>query len=180
MRARRHDPYRRDRILDAALEVIADNGVAGTTHRAIAARADVPLGSLTYHFSGLEDLLARAFERHAEQMSVLYAAHFEEVRTQEQFVDAVTDLVLGNANAHTRDWVTAYELYVAALRDPALRVVTDRWMRTSRKVLERHIDPDTARAVVALVEGLVLHKTLSTSTLSRQEIRSIIQRAIPA
>ena len=180
MRARRHDPDRRGRILDAALEVIADNGVAGTTHRVIAARADVPLGSLTYHFSGLEDLLTQAFERHAEQMSVLYAAHFAEVRTHEQFVEAVTDLVLGNADAHTRDWMRVYELYVAALRKPALRVVTDRWMSTSRKVLERHIDSDTARAVVALVEGLVLHRTLSTSAPSRHEIRSIVQRAIPA
>ena len=56
--------------------MIAEHGVAGTTHRLIAAAADVPLGSLTYHFSSLEDLRAQAFQRHAEPMSVSYAAHF--------------------------------------------------------------------------------------------------------
>ena len=55
---------------------IAEHGVAGSTHRLIAAAAaDVPLGSLTYHFSSLEDLRAQAFQRHAERMSVSYAAH---------------------------------------------------------------------------------------------------------
>jgi TetR/AcrR family transcriptional regulator, regulator of biofilm formation and stress response len=58
MRARRHDPDRKNRIVDAAIEVIAGQGVAGTTHRLIAAAADVPLGSLTYHFSSLEELRA--------------------------------------------------------------------------------------------------------------------------
>jgi len=56
---RRYDPERKSRIVDAAIEVIAEHGVAGTTSRRIAAAADVPLGSLTYHFNGLDDLLAR-------------------------------------------------------------------------------------------------------------------------
>ncbi|PVG84179.1 TetR family transcriptional regulator [Nocardioides gansuensis] len=175
---RRTDPDRRDRIIDAALDVIAERGVAATTHRAVAARADVPLGSMTYHFAGLGDLLAQAFGRHAERMSVLYAAHFEAVEDRTQLVDAVTDLIHGNASAEARDWVIAYELYTAALRDPALRVITETWMRTSRSVLERFMDPTTARGVDALIEGLVMHKTLSTSRLTREEIRLVVSRAV--
>jgi DNA-binding transcriptional regulator YbjK len=178
MRARRHDPDRKDRIVDAAIEVIAEQGVAGTTHRLIAAAADVPLGSLTYHFSSLEDLRAQAFQRHAERMSVSYAAHFDRVQTHEQLVEAVTDLIHGGAGADARDWAVAYELYLAALRDPALRTVTETWMRTSRAVLERFVDPTTARGVDALIEGLVMHKTLSTSPPPRKQIRSIVARAV--
>jgi TetR/AcrR family transcriptional regulator, regulator of biofilm formation and stress response len=178
MRPRRHDPDRKSRIVDAAIDVIAEHGVAGTTHRMIAAAADVPLGSLTYHFTGLEDLRAQAFQRYAERMSVIYAAHFEAVRTPEQFVDAVTDLIHGDAGADTHDWAIAYELYLAALRDPALRTVTERWMRTSRAVLERFVDPTTARGVDALIEGLVMHKKLSTSPLPREQIHSIVARTI--
>jgi len=178
MRTRRHDPDRKDRILQAALEVIADHGVAGTTHRAIAARADVPLGSLTYHFTSLEDLRAQAFQRHAERMSVLYAGHFDEAETPEQLIDAVTDLIHGDAAADGRDWAVAYELYLAALRDPALRVVTESWMSSSRTVLERFVDPTTARGLDALIEGLVMHKSLSTTTLARQEIRGIVRRVL--
>jgi TetR/AcrR family transcriptional regulator, regulator of biofilm formation and stress response len=178
MRARRHDPDRKDRIVDAAIEVIAEHGVAGTTHRLIAAAADVPLGSLTYHFGSLEDLRAQAFQRHAERMSVNYAAQFEGVQTREEFVEAVTDLIHGDVGADAHDWSIAYELYLAALRDPALRTVTETWMRTSRAVLERFVDPTTARGVDALIEGLVMHKTLSTSPLPREQIRSIVARAV--
>jgi len=51
-------------------------------------------------------------------------------------------------------------------------------MRTSRAVLERFVDPATARGVDALIEGLVMHKTLSTSPLPREQIRSIVARAV--
>jgi DNA-binding transcriptional regulator YbjK len=175
---RRYDPQRADRIVDAALEVIAEHGVPNTTHRLIAAAADVPLGSLTYHFSSLEELRARAFTRHAERMAVAYEAHFRDVRSVDDVVDAVTDLVHGDAGADPRDWAIAYELYLAALRDPALRSVTESWMRRSRSVLERFVDATTARGVDALIEGLVMHKILSTDPVSRAQTREIVARAV--
>jgi DNA-binding transcriptional regulator YbjK len=176
--ARRYDPRRADRIIDAALDVIAEHGVRNTTSRLIATAADVPLGSLTYHFTGLEDLRARAFTRHAERMAAAYEAHFAAVRGVDDVVDAVTALVHGDAGADPRDWAIAYELYLAALRDPALRSVTESWMRRSRRVLERFVDPTTARGVDALVEGLVMHKILSTDPVSRAETREIVARAV--
>ena len=51
----RYDPGRRERIIDACLDVIAEHGVAGTSHRRVAAAARVPLGSMTYHFDGMDD-----------------------------------------------------------------------------------------------------------------------------
>ncbi|WP_229073459.1 TetR/AcrR family transcriptional regulator [Actinoplanes sp. DH11] len=177
-RVRRHDPDRKDRIVDAAIRVIAEHGVAGTTHRLIAAEADVPLGSLTYHFTGLDDLRVQAFTRHAERMSAIYAAHFDGVATDEQLLDALTGLIHGDAGASAADWAVAYELYLAALRDPALRAVTETWMRTSRSVLERFVDPVTARGVDALIEGLVMHKTLATTPVPMAEIQAIVRRAL--
>jgi DNA-binding transcriptional regulator YbjK len=177
-RSRRHDPDRKSRIIEAAIEVVADHGVAGTTSRRIAAAADVPLGSLTYHFDGLEDLLAQAFRRHAERMSPPYEAHFAAVRDRDSFIDALTDLIHGDAGADQRDWAVAYELYLAALRNPALRSVTESWMRRSRAVLERFVDPLTARGVDAMIEGLVMHMTLSTATFSRADTRAIVARLV--
>ncbi len=179
-RPRRHDPDRKARILEAAIVVVGRSGVAATTHRLIAAEADVPLGSLTYHFTGLDDLLRQAFELHAQRMSVTYAAQFAEVRTRAQLIDAVTDLVHQDAGADTGDWAVAYELYLAALRDPGLRAVTESWMRTSRAVLERVIDPATARGVDALIEGLVMHQILSTAPPTRAWTRATIARVVGA
>ncbi|MDG4826164.1 TetR family transcriptional regulator [Asanoa sp. WMMD1127] len=177
-RPRRYDPGRRERILDAAIEVIAEHGVGGTTHRLIAAAADVPLGSLTYHFTGLDQLLAQAFTRLAQRLSGAYAAHFDGVRDLDDLVDAVTDMVHGNAGADQGEWAVSYELYLAALRDPALRAVTEEWMRTSRTVLERFVDPDTARGLDALVEGLLMHRMLSTTPFPREVTRAAVARAV--
>ena len=175
---RRHDPERADRIVEAALDVIAEHGVVGASSRAIAAAADVPLGSLTYHFSSLDDLREQAFRRHAERMAVVYESHFARVRTHDDLVEAVTDLIHGEAGAGDRDWAIAYELYLAALRDPALRQVTESWMRRSRSVLERHTDPLTARGADALVEGLVMHLVLSTGSMPRTDVRTIVARVL--
>lgn len=177
-RVRRFDPRRRERILDAAIEVIAEHGVAGTTHRLIARAADVPLGSLTYHFTGLDELLGQAFTRLAERLSRAYAAHFDGVRTLDGLVEAVTDMVHGNVGADPGEWAVSYELYLAALRDPALRTVTEEWMRTSRTVLERFVDPDTARGLDALIEGLLMHRMLSTTPFPREVTRAAVARAV--
>jgi DNA-binding transcriptional regulator YbjK len=75
-----------------------------------------------------------------------------------------------------RDLVLTVELYVAAARHPALRAVTQDWMARSRRSLERHFDPVTARELDALVEGLVLLSALSTDPMDRDQIRSALAR----
>ena len=175
-RVRRFDPQRRERILDAAIEVIAEQGMARTTHRLIAAAADVPLGSLTYHFSGLDDLCTQAFTRLAERQSREYAAYFDGVRTRDDLVEAVTDLVHGASD--DGDSAVSYELYLAALRNPELRTVTENWMRTSRSVLERFVDAETARGLDALIEGLIMHRMLSTTPFPRDVSRAAVARAL--
>jgi TetR/AcrR family transcriptional regulator, regulator of biofilm formation and stress response len=175
---RRHDPERRERILDAALRVVAERGVPRTTHRAVAAAADVPLGSLTYHFTGLDDLLRQAFARHAARLATAYAARVDGVGDRAGLVDAVTDLVCADADADQDDWAIAYALYAAALQDPALRTVTQEWMDASRAALTRYVDPLTAHGVDALVEGLVMHRMLATRPLPRADVRLLVERAV--
>src|SRR6478752_3099557 len=175
-RARRFDPDRKDRIIDAALDVIADHGVRGTTHRLIAAAADVPLGSLTYHFASLDELLIQAFTRHAALMAAAYERHFDAVRTHDDLVGAIANLVQG-ADAD-RDSAISFELYLAAVHNPALRSVTQGWMETSRSVLHRFLDPVTARGVDALIEGLIIHSILSTAPVDRSDTIGYIDRAL--
>lgn len=177
-RVRRFDPDRKEHILDAALAVMARHGVAAATHRQVAAAADVPLGSLTYHFASLDDLRAQVWQRLSEQMSARYDAQFRTVTCRADLVDAVTALVHGDGGGDADDWALTYELYLAALRDPSLRHITEGWMRSSRAVLERYVDPVTARGVDALVEGLVMHKILSTAPVERADTRAIVDRLV--
>src|ERR1700754_1929840 len=56
---------RRATILDAAVEVIASEGLAKTTTRRIAETADAPLGALHYCFRNKDELMALVLERGA-------------------------------------------------------------------------------------------------------------------
>ncbi|WP_122978024.1 TetR/AcrR family transcriptional regulator [Actinoplanes teichomyceticus] len=175
-RTRRHDPGRRDRLIDAALRVIAERGVAGTTHREIARAADVPLGSMTYHFSSLDEVLAEAFTRHAEAAARVFDERLGAATDRDSAVEAVITLVRDDLLGSPADLVLTVELYVAAARNPALRAVTQGWMQRSRSALERHFDPTTARELDALIEGLVLHSALSTDPMNPGQIRHAIER----
>lgn len=50
----------RERLLAAALDVVATSGVAGATSRQIAAAAGTNLQAITYHFGSKDDLVAQA------------------------------------------------------------------------------------------------------------------------
>ncbi|MGW7071049.1 TetR/AcrR family transcriptional regulator [Streptomyces sp. NPDC054855] len=154
------DPRRRERILAATLDHIADEGVAGVSHRKIAARAAVPLGSMTYHFTGIDDLLREAFTLFAGHIVAVFERHLGQAVSPEQAREAVTDLIHALSEGPRRDLILTQELYTLAARRPEYRELTRAWMRDSRRLLERHFDPGTARQLDALIEGLTLHRAL--------------------
>lgn len=167
-------------MLDAALEVLVDDGVAGITHRKVAARADVPLGSVTYHFASLAELCTRAFARYVEQRTAEYEALFTEVTSREGLIDVLVELVRGGPSRH-RSAVLGFELHLAALRDPALRALTQEWTRSSRAVLARFTGPEAAARLDALLEGMIMHTLLSMEREPRADIRAaIVQTLGPA
>lgn len=51
----------REKIFVATLNIIRNQGMRAVRHRAVAEKAEVSLGSTTYHFKTLDDLIAGAF-----------------------------------------------------------------------------------------------------------------------
>ncbi|CAK7286048.1 TetR/AcrR family transcriptional regulator [Streptomyces sp. RM1] len=176
-RTRRHDPQRRRRILDAALDVLVAEGAAGLTHRKAASRADVPLGSVTYHFASLTELRNEAFAWYVGQRTAEYEALFTEVECRSDLVDVLADLVQGGPSRH-RSAVLGFELHLAALRDPALRALTHEWTKASRAVLARFTGPETAARLDALLEGMIMHALLSPRPEPREAIRAAIEQSL--
>jgi len=166
-RGRRYEPDRRQRLIETTLDVIAEHGVAGTSHRRIAAAADVPLGSMTYHFTDIHELLLLAFTHLAQTWGDAFEAAMAEI---EPDVDAMT----ADLGSNARSAVLTYELYALAARDPAFRTVTQAWISRTRASLERHFDPEIARVVDALIEGLVIHATLSAEPVDPGPFRAAI------
>ncbi|MGR6968141.1 TetR/AcrR family transcriptional regulator [Streptomyces cynarae] len=176
-RVRRHDPERRTRILDAALDVLVTDGAAGITHRKVAARADVPLGSVTYHFSSLAELQAQAFAWYVEQRTAEFEGLFTHVATREDLIEVLVDLVQGGPSRR-RSAVLGFELHLAALRNPALRALTQQWTTDSRAVLARFTGTEIAGHLDALLEGLIMHALLATEPEPRRVTRAAIVQAL--
>jgi DNA-binding transcriptional regulator YbjK len=72
----------------------------------------------------------------------------------------------------------AHELYLAALREPALREITQGWMQGSRAVLQGVLDADTARALDGVMEGLAMHAIVSTTPPTPQMTRAVLARVL--
>ncbi|MBF4619253.1 TetR family transcriptional regulator [Clavibacter sp. VKM Ac-2873] len=175
---RRADPHRRDRIIDACLDVIADAGVDGTTHRRVAAAADVPLGSMTYHFDGMDDLLREAFTRFADRVAERMRRRMGSARTHEEAESAVVDVIVRDLLGTQGDLVLTHELYTLAARRPEYSTITQGWMARSRAALEEHVDPTTARMLDALVEGLSIHRALDPEPPGEAFVREAVRRIL--
>jgi DNA-binding transcriptional regulator YbjK len=177
-RSRRHDPGRRDRLVDVAIGVLAEHGVAGTTHRRIAAAADVPLGSMTYHFDSMDDLLHAAFTRLAERTADVFDQALTQAGTAEEAADAVVGLISGPTLNSSETLLASLELYALAARRPEFRAITDAWMARSRKALHAHFDPETAFMLDALIEGTTLHRALSLDPMPVRTVRAAVERIV--
>ncbi|MER6559867.1 TetR family transcriptional regulator [Streptomyces sp. NPDC001027] len=176
--ARRYDPERRQRIIDAAIRVVGAKGLAGLSHRSVAAEADVPLGSTTYHFATLDELMTAALRQASEGFAKAVAARGGLTDAR---VDLPTELagLLGAWLAGDRTGVELeYELYLAALRRPALRPVAAEWAEDLAALLARRTDPRTARALVALMDGICLQVLLTDAPYDEEYTREALARLL--
>lgn len=179
MAARRYDPERRQRIIDAAIRVVGAQGIEGLSHRSVAAEADVPLGSTTYHFKTLDDLMVAALRQSNEGFAKVVREHGGAL------ADLDGDLAAGLARL-TGEWLAGdrtgveleYELYLAALRRPALRPVAAEWCAEVTELLARRTDPVTARATVALIDGICLQVLLTGADYDEEYAREMLARVM--
>ncbi|MFJ2554197.1 MULTISPECIES: TetR/AcrR family transcriptional regulator [unclassified Streptomyces] len=102
---------------------------------------------------------------------------FVGVATRERFVEVLVDLVHGGPARH-RSAVLGFELRLAALRNPQLRVLTRAWTEESRSVPARFTDPESAARLDALLEGMIMHALLTTAPKSRATTRDAIDRTL--
>ncbi|WP_030264524.1 TetR/AcrR family transcriptional regulator [Streptomyces violens] len=179
---RRYDPERRQRIIDAAIRVAEERGIGALSHRVVAAEADVPLGSTTYHFASLDDLLVAALRQVCGEPGTSVESWTEYLERDAPLADRIADLLQAYMDDSRRGRVRMeYELYLAALRRPALRPVAEEWLDGTLEVLARYTDDlGTARTLGALIDGLLLQVLLTDRPFDREEVRAELARVVPA
>lgn len=167
---------RKSAIIDACLAVIAREGVTGVSHRKVAEEAGVPLGSMTYHFDGMDDLLHEAFDRFAWRAGAALEQALAEAEGPDAAEDALAGVIMAGIHDTEGYLVLNHELYTIAARRAEFRDITEGWMRRSRTALERHFSPDLARDLDAYIEGLTLHGALDVRHPPQAQVLRSLRR----
>ncbi|MFD9001058.1 TetR/AcrR family transcriptional regulator [Streptomyces sp. NPDC059582] len=193
------------RLLDGALRTLAEQGIAGTSARAIAAAAGVNQALVFYHFGSVDELLAAACRYGAERSVARYRARFAAVTSLSEL------LVLGR-EIHEQERADGHVARLGQLLagaqthaslGPATAAGLDLWIAEIERVLVRVLagtpfgefaDPaGLARAVAASFVGMELYEgvdaagaTAALDTLEQlgalaaalEELGPVAQRAV--
>ena len=128
MPVRSTGPTRAELIADTALDLLAERGMRGLTHRAVDEAAGLPQGSTSNHARTRLALLEAAVRRLAEREAQVLAMHeMPDPRGgRDALVEALSLAVHRSLTRHRELLVARYELALEATRRPELRDVLRR------------------------------------------------------
>lgn len=171
---RRRDPEaRRREIITAAAELIIEVGVDALTHRKVAARAGVPLGSTTQYFATLDDLREAAIGALAAEVEVRIDETRRAVAAEGVSPEGIARLVhrsLEDARAVQADRAVV----TAAVHDPRVRAFAKRWSEEIVGFISPVHGTDRARAAAAFIDGVLWHSQIHDEPLDEELIRDAL------
>ena len=196
MRARPAPQQRptRERILDAACDVIAESGMDDVRIARIATLAGVSPALVHYHFDTREALLGQALEHSFEIVGDLRLTDADTARwTAGQRLGWMIDACMPDADLGERDWKLWVELWLRAVRLPALRPVAAelyaRYHAWFAEAVEEGIaagefggvDVDAVVSrLIGLVDSLGLRALLDDPAMDLARARGLIRATLAA
>jgi AcrR family transcriptional regulator len=157
----------RERILDAAIEVLGTRGLRGLTHRAVDEAAGIPQGSTSNYFrtreSLLEAVMLRLVDRDREDWRSLAAAPLP--TSVDELVAGLTAFVLSATGPDRVRTAARYALFVAALAAEGLatplsraRVELISWGTQLLALLDVTEPERLCRILMDYLDGMILHQ----------------------
>ena len=163
---RRRDPEARRRaIVTAAAELVVEKGPASLTHRAVAARAGVALGSTTQYFSSIDELREAALQVLADGIDA-ELARLEEAMAGAADPAATCAAIVYEMLVDPQQVKATLALLSAAVSEPALEALALRWSDQLVAALAERFGHDAAVAVTAYIDGLTVHAAFAPEPLS--------------
>jgi len=190
-RTRQPTEVRRRLIVEAAVPLIAERGYASVGVRDVAAAAGVSVGTVTYHFGSVQEILSEAMVLHIERYYAALSEAAERATSGAEALRLLVDaLFTEDTDRHWRMWFDYWNAGEQGKDEAFARGQSERyeaWHRQIRQLAERGVtdgefrsddlDGFTAR-FAALADGLALQRLRQAPPLSTQEARHHLNRLI--
>ncbi len=182
---------RKNAIIDAALAVVGQVGIAGLSMRVVAAQAGIPLAAVGYYFAGKDDLINVAFERHIQRETARITrtiTRMGDSPTAAILADRLGDFVVGGLTESREQLLAEYEFTIAAVRRASLAEASAAWQTMLNAQLQAVVgalgspSPNTdARLILAVLAGLEIDQLAAAFDASRiADIRDVLRRLMAA
>ncbi len=151
----------RQALLEAAIRVVASEGLRGLTYRSVAAEAGVTYGSVTYHFGDWNTLVEEALS-----LSVERSIEGSELRSAHAGFDDFAASLASFVEADPDTQAFQFELALEARRRPELLPVIERIYETYRSAVREALsrngidDEAFVQTVFATLDGLVFQQAV--------------------
>jgi AcrR family transcriptional regulator len=181
----------RERILEAAIEVLKADGYAGLTLAKVAARAGESKPLVAYHFGSKQGLVSAAGGSIAEMITEEVLDAVEGASTVEQVVRGVDEGVERVLDDDERVARLYFDLAAVSVVEPEVRrtiaAVNEQWRQVLVRLLTEASDGlPAARArvltvmVISSVQGMTLERIERGPTPERKRARELFIRAAVA
>jgi DNA-binding transcriptional regulator YbjK len=174
--------HRAEVIADAAIEILAERGMRGLTHRAVDEAAGLPQGSTSNHARTRSALLELTIARLAEKEEALFSGPLTAGRpeTADDLAGLIAQATHQAVTANRRGTIARYELALEATRRQELRKVYDELGRRFREpavaLLAAAGSADPVRhghGLVAFAEGILFDAVVGAgATPSPDDLRA--------
>lgn len=169
-----NDPQRRERILTATMRILQEEGISAVRARTVAAWAEVPLSSVSYHFPSVRELLLEASRRVAALRTESLEAWSAQV-TRGVIQRRLAEQIHEQITTGRELTVIAYELYLLGLRDEDFRSISHSVAESLREALAAHLPAADAARLAATADGLQLSSLLASVPPSVEELEDALR-----
>lgn len=177
---------RREEVLAATCEMIAEVGFRNVRVSDVARRAGISTGVVHYYFGTKEQMLDDAFRYAVQQARQRSLASIQDVPSARDRLDAVLDVQLPTQDSDL-EWPLWLHLWAEALMRPPLqelnRASYENWIALIEGIIlagqasgefRKVSAHDVTLQLLTMIDGLVIQSTLGAKDLDARRVRELV------
>jgi DNA-binding transcriptional regulator YbjK len=180
---------RRTLLADAALDVLADDGIRGLTHRAVDRRASMPTGTTSAYFRTraalLTGLVTRLVQLDQAELQTT-AERLPPLRTAEDLVNGMALLIRQRLTGKGRRRSLArFACAVESTRDPELREILVPRENAGRETVRLFLAgqgvtdvENRTHTLLSCIDGLVFDRLVCGGEVPREALEGLVAAAL--